>query len=540
MKSPVPLLIALLLFLSTSCTEEEPVSTSEETSVQDQEPPALAVAQTTPVPEEPELEDIIAAPPPDISPNQLVSAPPKEIPKEGIHFFETHIRPALIQYCYDCHSVETGKTRGGLLLDTQDGMLQGGDNGNVLAGDSYKDSIFWDAINWLDFEMPPKDKMPPEVIGKFEEWLKMGAPDPRRRDTVIVESKIDIEEGRKHWAFQPPSAKPGATIDSLVNAKLQEAGMSPVHPATPSSLLRRLHFDLIGLPPSPEEIANFLQAWKQNPEATLAHKVDQLLATPQYGERWGRHWLDVARYAESTGKDVNMTYPHIWRYRDYVFDSFNADKPYDEFLREQIAGDLLETSAQEERQENLIATGFLAMGTKSLNQSNPRQHRMDVADEQIDTLTQAVLGLTVSCARCHDHKYDPIPTTDYYALAGIFLSTDTLYGTVRSAQNKRPSDLLPLPIPDPKDAESTYSEADLTEMRKTLYNLRMSRRKARQEGNASQQQMAIIRRRIEELEAKLDLIGSDGIPDTVAHGVQDLPKPAHAPVLLRGDVEKPA
>ncbi len=459
---------------------------------------------------------------------------------EQTAFFERHIRPALSLYCYDCHSEETGKTRGGLLLDTRDGLLRGGDNGNALAGKTYEDSLFWEAITWGDLEMPPKEKMPADVIRNFQRWLQMGAPDPRVREKVVVDSRVDIEKGRKHWAFQPPVAPAGETIDSLVSAGLKAASITPVGPADPATLLRRINYDLVGLPPYPKEISAFLAAWKRDPKQAVESKVDELLGRAQYGERWGRHWLDVARYAESAGKDVNVTYPHIWRYRNYVFDSFNADKPYDEFIREQIAGDLLKVKSEAEWQENLIATGFLAMGTKSLNESNPRQHRMDVADEQIDAVSQAVLGLTVSCARCHDHKYDPIPTTDYYALAGIFLSTDTYFGTVSSAQNKRASRLIELPIADRMDARKRMSQSEITQMKEQRQQLQTARRNARNSDGGSQQMMAAIRRRIAEIDSKLAALGEDGVPATMAMGVQDGRQPADAAVYVRGDVEKPA
>jgi hypothetical protein len=455
-------------------------------------------------------------------------------------YFETHIRPALVQYCYDCHSEETGKTRGGLLLDTREGMLRGGDSGNVLAGDDYKGSLFWEAINWNDLEMPPKDKLPADVIRKFQTWLEMGAPDPRGRVKMVVESEVDIEAGRKHWAYQTPVATPGASIDRLVAAKLKDASISPVAQADAGTLLRRINYDIVGLPPTTAEVTQFVSAWNRDAKTAVAAKVDELLKRPQYGERWGRHWLDVARYGESTGKDVNVTYPHIWRYRDYVYDSFNADKPYDEFIREQVAGDLLKVKSEAEWQENLIATGFLAMGTKSLNESNPRQHKMDVADEQIDTMSQAVLGLTISCARCHDHKYDAIPTTDYYALAGIFLSSDTFFGTVGSAQNKRPTKLIELPIADPEVTKKRLSKEEIAQMNEQLQQARMTRRSARNDENSSQQMQAAIRRRVADLEAKLAQIGEDGVLATMAMGVQDGSQPADAEVLVRGNVEKPA
>ena len=461
---------------------------------------------------------------------------------EGVAFFEKKIRPALIKYCYECHSEESGKTRGGLLLDTREGMLQGGDNGNVLAGDPYTKSLFWEAISWadMDMEMPPKKQMPAEVIQSFRSWLQMGAPDPRNRQKIVLKSKVDLESGRKHWAFKSLTATPGATIDSLVSARLTSASLTPVGPADASTLLRRLSFDLIGLPPAPEELATFRAAWQRNSKAAIIAKVDELLKRPQFGERWGRHWLDVARYAESTGKDVNVTYPHAWRYRDYVFDAFNADKPYDEFIREQIAGDMLKIKSDAEWQEHLIATGFLAMGTKGLNERNPRQSQMDVVDEQIDIMSQAVLGLTVSCARCHDHKNDPIPMTDYYALAGIFLSTKTYYGTIPSAQNRRSTGLIQLPLADPMQAKKQLSPTDIQRLKDQHRQLIQSRRTARNNEKTSQSQLANIRRRIAETEATLAALNENGIPATQAMGVLETKKPIEANALVRGDVEKPA
>jgi len=204
----------------------------------------------------------------------------EKIAQEKLAFFETRIRPALIKYCYECHSEETGKTRGGLLLDTKEGMLQGGDNGNALAGDPFTKSLFWEAINWEDLEMPPKKQMPAEVIQSFKVWLQMGAPDPRNREKAVVKSKVDLEAGRKHWAFQRPAATPGATIDSLVLAKLASARLAPGGPADAYTLLRRLNFDLVGLPPTREEVATFTAAWRRNARAAVTAKVDELLKRP--------------------------------------------------------------------------------------------------------------------------------------------------------------------------------------------------------------------------------------------------------------------
>ena len=464
----------------------------------------------------------------------------EKLAQEKLAYFETHVRPALVKYCYECHSEETGKTKGGLLLDTKEGMLQGGDNGDVLAGDPYTKSLFWEAINWDDLEMPPKKQMPAEVIESFKAWLQMGAPDPRTRKNAVVESKVDLKAGRKHWAFQAPVATPGATIDSLTSAKLASASLAPVGPADAPILLRRLNFDLIGLPPTPEELATFTLAWRRNAKVAVTAKVDELLKRPQFGERWGRHWLDVVRYAESTGKDVNITYPHAWRYRNYVIDAFNADKPYDEFIREQIAGDMLPAKTDAVWQEHLIATGFLAMGTKGLNERNPRQFQMDLVDEQIDTMSLAVLGLTVSCARCHDHKHDPIPTTDYYALAGIFLSTKTNYGTIRSAQNRRAANLIELPLPDPMKEKNRLRPDDIQRLKDQHRELIMTRRTVRNDEKTSQQQLANLRRRIAAIEATLAELDEKGIPATMAMGALETREPINANALVRGDVEKPA
>ena len=460
-------------------------------------------------------------------------------------FFEKKIRPAFVKYCYECHSIETGKTRGGLLVDTREGLLQGGDSGAAIEPGSLDDSVLWGAITWDTFQMPPEKKMPAEVIADFKRWIEIGAPDPRIREKLFVTSKINVEAGKEHWAFQKPLRPSRAGIDLFVSVKLLGAQLSPVEAADPATLLRRLNFDLIGLPPSPDEVNAFLAAWKRSSRTAVTKKVDELLARRQFGERWGRHWLDVARYAESSGKSVNVTFPHAWRYRNFVFDSFNEDKPYDEFIRQQIAGDLLAVKTDEEWQENLIATGFLAMGTKGLNEKNPRQFRMDVVDEQIDTMSQAVLGLTVGCARCHDHKFDPIPTTDYYALAGIFLSTKTYYGTVSGLQNQRPAKLLILPIADDESATRSYSPEEIAQMKDRIREIQSTIRQARIEQRRGgkgleQRQFVSMRNQIGQIQGRLDALGENGQPRTYGMGVQDFEETVQASVLVRGDVEKPA
>ena len=379
----------------------------------------------------------------------------------------------------------------------------------------------------------------------------MGAPDPRVRQAVVVQSDIDIEAGRQHWAFQKPKQPaqpsisneswPQSDIDKHILAALDKQNLQPVEDADPTTLLRRLHFDLTGLPPTPLEIYEFWSAVDEDREAAVVEKVDQLLASPRFGERWGRHWLDVARFAESSGKSVNVTFPHAWRYRDYVIDAFNKDQPYDRFIQQQIAGDLLPIGSDEDWQENLIATGFLAIGTKSLIERNPRQFRADLVDEQIDTMSKAFLGVTVACARCHDHKFDPIPTTDYYALAGIFHNTDTLYGTASGIQNRQATALLLLPIEDETPAGRVFSEQELARMDEMLGNLRSRMFEVRRNReNVSQQLLIRTRAQISQIQGRRAELKDNGEPQTFAMGVQAADEIRDAKVLVRGDVEQPA
>ena len=481
-----------------------------------------------------------------------------ELTSEQVNFFESKIRPIFVEYCYKCHSADE-KIKGGLQLETRAGLRHGGDSGQVIVPGKPEESLLWTAVTWVDedYEMPPKRKLPARVLADINRWLEMGAPDPRVDKEVVLETEIDIEKGREFWSFQKPVVAPlpkvkdaewpSSGVDRFVLAKLEENKLEPAGDASPEILLRRLYFDLVGLPPTVEEIQAYGKAWHADPEAAYRKKVDELLARPQFGERWGRHWLDVARYAESTGKEVNMSFPHAWRYRDYVIDSFNQDKPYDQFVREQIAGDLLKIGSDEEWQENLIATGFLAMGPKGLNERNPRQFALDLADEQVDATTQAILGLTVSCARCHDHKFDPIPTADYYALSGIFLSTRTYFGTIKVATNRRGTKMLELPVADETPATSIAPQ-ELEAMRSRLENaeeefaeVTAENRRRRAQGQPNNiRQVLRLRNTIAQLRARLDGVDAEGKAKSLAMGVQDYSQPVEATVLIRGELDKPA
>jgi hypothetical protein len=354
---------------------------------------------------------------------------------EQVRFFETNIRPLFVEYCFKCHGPE--KQKAGLRLDTREGLLKGGVSGAAVTPGQPDSSLLIKAIHYRDPElkMPPAGKLSARQIGDLTRWVQMRAPYP----PALAKAKDN--SGHDHWAFRPPvdppvpavksAAWPRSALDHFILAQLEAKGLQPAPPADRRTLLRRATFDLIGLPPTPAEVDAFLADTSAH---AFARVVDRLLASPHYGERWARHWLDVARYADSNGLDENVAFGNAWRYRDYVVAAFNADKPYDQFLLEQLAGDLLPGSDSAGRHERLIATGFLALGPKVLAEGDEKKMELDIIDEQIDTLGRALIGLTLGCARCHDHKFDPITARDYHGLAGIFSSTRTMESLKRVAR----------------------------------------------------------------------------------------------------------
>ena len=357
----------------------------------------------------------------------------------GLELFEKKIRPTLAAHCYECHSSKSKRLKAGLYLDRRAGWARGGEGGQVIVPGRPEESRLLIALRYKnnDLRMPPNKELPKHLVQAFEEWIALGAPDPRDQPLDIAHRPSgfrskSLEEGRKYWAFRP-LAKPqapqvknngwaAAELDRFILAKLEAANLKPPALADKAILLRRAHFDLTGLPPTPEQIDSFLS---DDSLVAFAKVVDDLLATPRFGERWGRHWLDVARYGDTTGGGRNIQFPNAYRYRDYVVESFNKDKPFDRFAREQIAGDLLHASTVEESNENLTGTGFLALGPHNYELQDKALLRMEVVDEQITAVGRGFLGLTMGCARCHDHPFDPIPTAEYYSLAGIFRSTES-------------------------------------------------------------------------------------------------------------------
>jgi hypothetical protein len=358
--------------------------------------------------------------------------------QQHLAFFESKVRPLLVEHCYGCHSTEKGKPKGGLRLDTRAGWQKGGESGRVVVEGKLDQSRLIKAIRYTDpdLKMPPSKQLTAEQIAVLEAWVRMGAPDPREGKGIT--DTVGDEARRKHWAYQPvvrprvPAVKntswPRTDIDQFLLAKLEAAGSEPAADTDRYTWLRRVSLDLTGLPPTPEQIEAFVH--DQTTEA-FEKVVDRLLASKGFGERWARHWLDLVGYADQVGSANDVPAVFAYRYRDYVIASFHADKPFDQFTREQLAGDLLPASSAAQRRDQLIATGFLVLGNLNVVEADKEQLRWDVVDQQIEKVGKAFLGQTVNCARCHDHKFDPISLTDYYALAGIFGSTESTYYTKR-------------------------------------------------------------------------------------------------------------
>jgi cytochrome c553 len=487
-----------------------------------------------------------------------------------LKFFETKIRPVLATSCYECHG-PTGRPRGGLRLNTREALQQGGRTGPAVVGGDLDASLLIKAMRFDDegLQMPPKGKLADSVVADFEEWVRRGAPfpatiaKPTDKATELAPGAedagapaaaesgagVDWAKAKSFWAFRDPLKQPPpmtndaqwawSEIDRYLLADMEAAGLKPVGDADNRTWLRRVSFDLTGLPPTPEDVADF----ERDPSPQAYEKVvDRLLASAAFGERFGRHWLDVARYAESSGKDANVIYPHAWRYRDYVVASFNSDKPVDRFFTEQLAGDLLPTQDAAAKAETTVATGFLALGAKSHNTRGRPQFEADLVDEQIDAVSQAMLGLTVACARCHDHKFDPIPQRDYYAVAGVFRSTETCYGTKRIQQNNFPAPLIKLPAnanvspgPDMPAAQRRVIEGLKTRAEELAKRGAEGGVENRVRQRTAAQQVQIV----DDLFKRFDENGRPTEENLVAMGARERRRPTDAKLLERGEVDQP-
>lgn len=358
---------------------------------------------------------------------RVVAEPPTAA---EIEFFEAKIRPVLVEHCQECHSSGSKSLKAGLQLDHRDGLLQGGDSGPAIVPTKPDESLLIKALKYDGVEMPPKGRLSPEIVAHFEQWIRMGAPDPRDRPAQPTAGKLDFLQASKLWSFQPPQRSsppvvknagwPQQELDRFILSRLEQSGLAPSPAAHRRTFIRRAYFDVVGLPPSPEDVEAFVNDASPQAYVTL---VDRLLESPHYGERWGRHWLDIARYGEDQAHTFKArNYPQGYRYRDWVVNALNNDLPYDRFISEQIAADLIGSPGDPGR---LAALGLFALGPVYYQDNGEQAKALaDEWDDRIDTLTRGVLGLTVSCARCHDHKFDPITTADYYGLAGIFASSD--------------------------------------------------------------------------------------------------------------------
>jgi hypothetical protein len=437
----------------------------------------------------------------------------------GVEFFEQKIRPVLVARCYKCHSLAAEKVKGGLLADSREGLLKGGNSGPAVVPGRPEASLLVAAIRGSDddMKMPPKGELlAPHEVADFETWIRLGAPDPRKADAraAAARSALDLAEARKFWSFRPLAESRRTSVDEFLLEKIEAQGFHPAAPADKPSLLRRATFDLTGLPPSPEELDDFLR--DESPGA-FEKVVERLLASPRHGERWGRHWLDLVRYADTAGDSSDFPIPQAVRYRDWVIRAFNEDKPYDRFLREQVAGDLLPAATEGERREQLVATGYLATARRF--GIKPESFHHLTIEDTIDNLGRTVLGLGLSCARCHDHKFDPIPTDDYYALYGIFQSTR--YPYAGSETTKFQKDFPPLATP-------AEAEAALAPHRERLAALEAEVRRLEESRDPA----------LAKAKKERDAFAMRPAPVETAYAVSE-GTPRNASIQIKGDPDKP-
>jgi hypothetical protein len=364
-------------------------------------------------------------------------------------FFESRIRPILVERCYECHSSQAKSLESNYSLETRESLIKGGDRGPAVVPGKPEESPLVAAVRRSDpdFQMPPDEPLSAEEVADLEAWVAMGAPDPRT-GAAVVRRRLTPAEARETWPYSPLARPPipevsnpawaRSSIDRFILAGLDARGLRPAGDASPRVLLRRVSYDLIGLPPTPEETARFLA---DKSPAAFERLVDRLLASPRYGERWGRHWMDVVRYSDTAGDNSDFPIPQMIRYRDWIIDALNADMPYGEFVKQQIAGDLMPAECDEERRAKIVATGYIASARRFGSTVDDYPQHLTIEDT-IDNLGRAFLGLSLNCARCHDHKFDPISTEDYYGLYGIFHSTRYPWPGIEL--EKRQRDLVPL------------------------------------------------------------------------------------------------
>ncbi|PAW91492.1 MAG: hypothetical protein B9S33_00955 [Pedosphaera sp. Tous-C6FEB] len=491
----------------------------------------------------------------------LAGALPAATPEEGIAFFEKRVRPLLAEHCYECHGAK--KSKGNLRLDSRDGWLKGGDSGTALLPGKPDDSLLIKGIrHWdKDFKMPPDTRLSQTQINDLIEWVKLGAADPRTNAPAATASAaakpaygISVEEGRKHWAYQPvkpqplPKLKdktwPRNEVDYFTLARMEKAGVTPAPDADPRTLIRRLTFDLTGLPPTAAEVEEFVKLCGSGgkdsalriPHSALVSAIDRLLASPHYGERWGRHWLDVVRYADTCGNASDYPVPQAYKYRNYVIKAFNEDKPFDRFIREQLAGDLLNSKLQTSNPELVVAPGYLAI-SRHFGGGKGEPHL--TIEDAIENTGRAFLGLSLSCARCHDHKFDPLPQVDYYALYGIFNSTT--FPHPGSEGMNRPKDFVTLGSKAEVEAATKAWKDQLAALEADAKKAEAAKAEADKLPAESPDKKAKVdeaTKAVAAAKAKHKQL-SETVPYELAYAVADSGKPANARLHVRGDPARP-
>ena len=487
---------------------------------------------------------------------QQASAQAKKEPVSGAAI-PADVATVLTDKCADCHGRDAPE--GQFDVTSWEALLAGGDQGRAIVPGDPEGSLLWRRIQ--SGEMPPEGEptLTDEQKETIRRWIAEGEfPSPRAWE--VLERHRWVRRAQEHWAFRPvgnpavPKPRdatwPAGAIDCFVRWRLEQAGLVPAPDADPSSLLRRAYLDLTGLPPTVAEVEDFLRESQRDREQAWVRLVDRLLASPAFGERWGRHWLDVARYADTIGGGQNYTLNDAWRYRDYVIAAFNADLPYDRFLTEQIAGDLLPYDSPKQHQRQLIATGFLALGPKDFTDQDKVKLLADTIDEQMDTLGKAFLGLAIGCARCHSHKFDPIPLEDYYALAGVFYSTQTLeeLDDTRKFANMPRWNHIPLPTLTPEEQERIRREYDARteslrqEKKKLQQRIDKLRRQLAKRADAASEppELEELERRLEEVSERIrgrlalkNYFGIHTLPTIL--GVLEKPNPTNARIHIGGN-----
>lgn len=447
----------------------------------------------------------------------------------GLEFFENKIRPVLVEKCYDCHSNDAKSLKGGLLLEHREQLLAGGDSGAAINLKKPAESLIVESLKWESYEMPPEEKLSDEIVKDFEHWISIGAPWPKSDAAPLIKTNATYNWKKlqsEHWSFRPvgnievPKVDDESwaknPIDHFVLRKLNENSLKPAPPAEPHVLVRRIYFDLIGLPPTPKQVQQFVASFKSDSEVALSKLINGLLESPHYGERWGRHWLDVARYSDGFGGfNDNRAMNDAWRYRDWVVEKLNSDMPFEDFIRSQIAGDLVKENPDP------IATGFLALGpTYNSDGGDPdsvAQAKSETLDDRVDTLSRGLMGITASCSRCHDHKFDPIPQMDYYSLAGVFNNT---------AIHDVP--LVAKDVVDQYNAHQQKVKEKNKELQKLNQLIKNEKRKATDEET----------KKIQVLNEELETLRKSALPKfPTAHALRDSGN-SNMKVAIRGDLRK--